>query len=86
MEQDESLKAFDDLWDRLVDAVEHKELSDVRAIMLEQLALAEQPNPNRGLIRTTLICLKPIKHLPELADVFKKLADILRAGSTHGVI
>jgi len=41
---------------------------------------------NRGILRTILVCLKPYKNNPIVADNLKILADRLRAGSKTGFI
>ncbi|MGI4873268.1 MAG: hypothetical protein ACRYFX_19065 [Janthinobacterium lividum] len=74
------LARFDQLHNALVSAVYARDWPAVRALLTAQLTA------DRGMQRCALVCMKPIKHLPEVAEVLEQLADSLRSTSTHGVI
>lgn len=76
------LRVFDEIHLKLIKTLYLGKLEDLLPIMDEY----NYPDANRGILRTILVTLKPYRKEPVLAEMFTKLADILRAGSTHGVI
>lgn len=81
----DSLESFDIVHDKIVESVE-KNTRQGSGELVKLLRLFNHPQSDRGMLRTILATLKPIRDNELIADLCKQLADILRAGSTHKVI
>jgi len=76
------LNVFDEIYDFIVEKVNQNDFKAIRILISEHIF----PDSNRGIQRTILVTLKPIRHLDEICVEFIKLADCLRSTSTHGII
>lgn len=79
---DGSLERFDIIHSSIVEYVNKEELSWV----IKFMKLFNHSQSDRGALRTILIALKPLKTHERISEIYKELADILRAGSIRKVI
>jgi hypothetical protein len=83
LNDDKSLEKHDRLYDKLKQLWIDGQNDDI----LELMGLFNHKEVNRGLLRTMLITLKPIRKIDDRIDqMFTNLADILRSGSKNGII
>ena len=56
--------------------------------LLNLMEIYNHTDSNRGMLRTILMALKPIikSQNNKIQESYKNLGDILRKGSTHGII
>lgn len=80
-----SLSRFDIIHDTISERVEKNTRPDM-GVVVKILRLFNHAQSDRGILRTLLITLKPLKDNEIISDIYKNLADILRAGSKHKVI
>jgi len=79
----ETLERFDVIYNRVIEAIERPK---VKGEIVKLLRLFKYPQVDRGIVRTILIALKPIRTQETVVETYKELAGILRNGSTHKVI
>lgn len=74
---------FDVLYERVIEAVEAPR---VKGEIVKLLRLFDYPQADRGNLRTILVALKPVRNGELIIGPYERLANHLRAGSTHNVI
>lgn len=82
-QEDTSLERFDNIYGRVIEAVEKPK---IKAEVIKIMRLFDHAQADRGVIRTILVALKPLRQDEPIAFMYKGLADVLRSGSTHNVI
>ncbi len=83
---DKSLERFDKIHNKIVELVNSEGIEGGQ--MYELMKLFDYDTCDRGILRTILMTLKPVRN-PEnirFSELYKRLADKLRAGSTHNII
>ena len=77
-----SLLKYDNIYNQIVDYIN----TDNKEALIKLLE-SYHINSDRGEVRTILITLKPIIHQHQyLSNLYSSLKDILRFGSTSGII
>ncbi|RZK33383.1 MAG: hypothetical protein EOO61_15405 [Hymenobacter sp.] len=79
-----ALEKFDIIYEAIIEAIERPKLKGGEIIKL--MRLFDHPQADRGVLRTILVTLKPLREKDPIAFMYQGLADVLRAGSTHNVI
>jgi len=80
-----SLERFDIVHDTIVQRVENDTRPDM-GVVVKIMRLFNHAQSDRGILRTILITLKPLKDNEIINDMYKNLADILRVGSKYKMI
>jgi hypothetical protein len=85
LNDNDSLERFDLLHNKIVEIIEN--IEHPYGELLKLMRLFSNPQCDRGLLRTVLMALKPIKDNNEkVSQMYTTLAEILRAGNKHKVI
>jgi len=82
-QNEKSLDRFDIIYKRIIEAVEKPR---IKAEVIKLMRLFDHPQADRGVLRTILIALKPLRNDEPIAFMYSGLSEVLRAGSTHNII
>lgn len=80
----EGLEQYDIAHNKIINSIVG---DNVESELVEILSEYDNDDTNRGILRTILIAVKPIRDInDEVSIVYNRLADRLRSGSIHGII
>jgi hypothetical protein len=83
--EDKSLKRFDIIYNKITQTFNSTAISNGNISKI--MRLFNHPHADRGMLRTVLMALKPIKNHEDLdMDLYHRLAKILRSGSKNKFI
>jgi len=83
--QNKTLEKYDIVYDRIVQIIDNDTIDNGE--ILKIMRLYNHTESDRGVIRTILMTLKPVlKKNEKLTEMYKSLANVLRAGSSNNSI